>query len=85
MSDLYLEDYDLMTKVERARFKDVRNRFQNVTPIRPYNFIDLDINTYLAATGLITTYVIVLLQFKIGEGGPQNLPMINATSLNNTS
>ncbi|TRY74802.1 hypothetical protein TCAL_09844 [Tigriopus californicus] len=84
LTELYLEDYDLMTKSERARFKDVRSRFQNVTPIRPHNFIDLDVNTYLVTNGLIITYVIVLLQFKIGEDPNEGSRVFNCSDFNSS-
>ncbi len=38
-----------------------------ISPIRPLNGFSLDFNTVLAAVGLMTTYTIVLLQFKMDE------------------
>jgi hypothetical protein len=37
------------------------------SPIRPLNGFRLDFNTILAAVGLMTTYTIVMLQFKMDE------------------
>ena len=42
-------------------------QFGQGTPIRPLHGFKLEFSTILGSFGLITTYAIVLLQFKIGE------------------
>lgn len=43
------------------------NQYDDASPIRPKDTIDLNYNTELTAAGLMLTYMVVLLQFKIGE------------------
>lgn len=45
------------------------SRFSEKSPIRPGDTIDLDANTGAVATGLMITYIIVLIQFKQSETG----------------
>ena len=68
-----LEDYFLAKQPSNQAERDVltalMRRYGNKAPIRPQNAIDLDRNTGLVGTGLLLTYIIVLMQFKLGEGG----------------
>jgi len=66
-----MSNYSSLTENEMHEFECLLAQMNNETPMRPLNGFQLNFNTVLAGLGLMTTYTIVMLQFKIDENQPK--------------
>lgn len=62
-----MSNFESLTENEKYDFGCLLNQLSVETPMRPMNGFQLNFNTILAGLGLLMTYTIVLLQFKIDE------------------
>lgn len=54
-------------KREKAELRSLQKKFSKKCTVRPLDAFDINFSTGLSALGLCLTYIIVLLQFKVGE------------------
>jgi len=76
-----MSNYNSLTENERHEFECLQAQLSVETPMRPLNGFQLNFNSVLIGIGLMTTYTVVLLQFKIDEV-QQKGSFSNTTSLN---
>ena len=57
-----------------VRMEYLLEQFSAPCPIRPDDMFDMNLATMISLAGLLLTYVIVFLQFKIGEGDTNVAP-----------
>ena len=57
----------LMSEEEKFKIGILLERFNENQVLRPHNMFDLNRGMMLSAATAITTYIIVLMQFKAGE------------------
>ncbi len=62
-----MSNFEVLTESMKYDLACLENQLCNESPIRPIAGFRLDFTTVLASLGLMTTYTIVLLQFKLGE------------------
>ena len=59
--------------------------FSSPCPIRPADMFDMNLATMISLAGLLLTYVIVFLQFKMGEGDAGDVAdtvgLVNSTKI----
>ena len=58
--------------------------FSSPCPIRPADMFDMNLATMISLAGLLLTYVIVFLQFKMGEGGAGDVVATTVGLVNST-
>ena len=58
---------------DRVRMEYLMEEFSAPCPIRPADMFDMNLATMISLAGLLLTYVIVFLQFKIGEVDDTNV------------
>ena len=58
---------DALDSEDRVRMEYLMEEFSAPCPIRPADMFDMNLATMISLAGLLLTYVIVFLQFKIGE------------------
>ena len=68
--DLLVEEANHMTPQERAGMRVLISRFDNPSPFRPMDVFDMNFGSAASVAGLILTYVIVLMQFKMSDPVP---------------
>ena len=64
-----MSNFGILKETEKYDLTCLENQLSNEheSPIRPIAGFRLDFTTVLGSLGLMTTYTIVLLQFKLGE------------------
>ena len=66
--DLIYTHGDKMSHKEKYRIDALCVIFSNEGPIRPWNIFNLNMASIASTGGLLITYLIVLVQFRAGEG-----------------
>jgi hypothetical protein len=67
LAALYINQYDLMEDKDKAMIQELMYNVGNISPIRPLDSFDLNMTTGLSVGGVLITYIVVLMQFKINE------------------
>ena len=65
---LYICEADILSIKQKAKFDILMVRYSNIAPMRPMDVFNLNRASGFSIGGLLLTYIIVLLQFKTGEG-----------------
>ena len=65
--ELLIVESSRVSPMERAQAEVLIDRFGRAAPIRPLDVFDVNYATAASVSGLILTYVIVLLQFKMSD------------------
>jgi hypothetical protein len=68
LQDLFIAKANILTAKERAQMDVLTERYSKDSPMRPMGVFSLNRASGTSISGLILTYIIVLLQFKSGEG-----------------
>jgi len=67
-----MSNYNYLSEYDRHQFECLTSQLSVETPMRPLNGFQLNFNSVLIGIGLMTTYTVVLLQFKIDEVGQKD-------------
>ena len=67
LQKIKIQRVDLMSPKEEIELDVLIDRFSKHSPFRPLDMFDANFATLASLAGLAFTYVIVLLQFKIGD------------------
>ena len=62
-----VSNFSQLQEQEKFELECLQSQLSVETPMKPLNGFELNFNTILVAIGLMTTYTIVLLQFKLDE------------------
>jgi len=62
-----MSNYKHITDDEKHSFEYLLAKLNVETPMRPLNAFQLNFNSIMIGVGLMTTYTIVLLQFRLDE------------------
>ena len=64
LEHLLMEHQTSMPKYLRRNLKILIQRYKTNSPIRPWNSFDLNLSTAISAAGLVSTYLVILIQFR---------------------
>jgi hypothetical protein len=65
LEELLMEYHETLSKSERFRGKILIKRYDTNAPIRPWEGFDLNLATAISAAGLVATYLVILIQFRL--------------------
>ncbi len=63
----FSDEIHRLSKNEVSRIESLLWTLRTQSPIRPYDLFDLRFSSGLTTTGVLITYVVIMLQFKFGE------------------
>ncbi len=63
----YISRISRMTEKSKIEFETLIRSFINQSSLRPHELFDLNLSSGLTASGLLVTYVVVLMQLKVSE------------------
>ena len=67
LENFLYDNVESLTSEEQTRIGILISQFEGATPLRPRDFFDVNYSTGGSILGLIITYLIVLMQFKLSE------------------
>jgi hypothetical protein len=59
-----MDHYEDLSYCDRVKVKYLRNRFDSVATLKPGNYFDLNKSSLISTIAVVTTYAVILLQFK---------------------
>jgi hypothetical protein len=62
-----MENMEYFDESTTARMNILIDNFATISPIRPLDSFNLNWSTGIAACGVLMTYIVVLLQFRISD------------------
>ena len=79
-----IHHYQEIHSVDSVRMDYLMEEFSSPCPIRPADMFDMNLATMISLAGLLLTYVIVFLQFKMGEDAgdiADTVGLVNSTMI----
>jgi hypothetical protein len=67
LETVYMENMEYFDESTTARMNILIDNFATISPIRPLDSFNLNWSTGIAACGVLMTYIVVLLQFRISD------------------